>query len=271
MNSLEQIWAIRDARGLDTYEKMFLVTVASRGEAGCFCEWKRNSADMGMKKDAYYTRRNSLVDKGLLRAVTQNEGPTVYTINNDVLAAWDSVSQNDGSATQNGRSATQNEHSVRPERKTNTKNNKKTNSKNNTSRVEDAPSSGKPSLNSDKNEEVKGRGVEGDSPIDLNVEESLSSSPIVLSVPESTVNNTDGHSVTQNEEDVGRPEKNRARAEKALSEYLSFHKCYQTEPVGDEEFNAALDLMLDQGFASRTSYWPERAGKAMGEVRPLVW
>ena len=156
---------------------------------------------MGMKKDAYYNRRNTLLDKGLINAVTQNEGPTVYTINNDVLKAWPSVTQNNGSATQNGRSVTQNELSVGPEHKSNTKNNKKTNSKKNNSRVEDAPSSGKPSLSLVKNEVNKERAVEEDSPIDLNVEESLSSSLIGPVEPEPIDKNDQGHSVSQNEDD----------------------------------------------------------------------
>ena len=37
MNNLEQIWDIRDARGLDTYEKNWLYTLASRGDGGMFC------------------------------------------------------------------------------------------------------------------------------------------------------------------------------------------------------------------------------------------
>lgn len=127
MNMMEQIWKIRDSRGLTVYEKVFLTTIASRGEAGMFCEWRRNSEDMSMKKDSYYKTRNSLKDKGLISAQTQSFGPTIYKINDDVLIAWHSATQNDVLSDQKRDSVTQNGRSVSPERKKNTKKNKKIN------------------------------------------------------------------------------------------------------------------------------------------------
>lgn len=191
MNMMEQIWAVRDARGLDTYEKNFLMVVASRGEAGCFCEWKRNSEDMGMKKDAYYNRRNSLIEKGLITAWERDEKSTVYKINNDVLAAWHSVSQNDDSVTQNDLSATQNDLSVRPERKKNIKINDKKNLKKNTVRVGDAHTSASASVDSDLN--IKDKDEEALAPDSPIVEDNAPASPIEVT--------TEGHSVTQNEDD----------------------------------------------------------------------
>ena len=62
--SLEAIWKIRDARGLDYKEKAFLFTVASRG--AMTARWGTAAADMGMSKDTYYRTRDSLFEKNLL-------------------------------------------------------------------------------------------------------------------------------------------------------------------------------------------------------------
>lgn len=186
MNMMEQIWKIRDSRGLDTYEKNFLMVVASRGEAGCFCEWKRNSEDMGMKKDAYYNRRNSLRDKGLINVQERKDASTVYTINDAALIEWQathSATQNDDSVSQNDLSATQNDRSVRPEGKKNIKKNKKSNLKKNIDSSVVPPSS----LTEDKNEE------------DKEDQDNAPASPIVPNVPVPIVVNTPAHSVTQNE------------------------------------------------------------------------
>lgn len=186
MNNLEQSWKIRDARGLDVYEKSFLYTIASRGEGGMKCEWKRNCEDMGMKKDAYYNRRTSLINKGLITAREQFEGATIYTINNAALIEWvetHSVSQNRDSVTQNDRSATQNGLSVRPEGKRNIKINKKNNLEEHDSSVV-PPSSFPENKNKNDKEDVDPAILIGDN---------------TPAVP--MVENDEGHSVTQNEDD----------------------------------------------------------------------
>lgn len=188
MNMMEQIWKIRDSRGLDTYEKNFLYTIASRGEAGMFCEWKRNSEDMGMKKDRYYKTRKLLVDKGLIHAQERKENSTVYKIVDAALVEWEathSVSQNDDSATQNDRSATQNDRSVTPERKKNLKKNLKKNSE------ELNESASASSFPQDQNETNKDdQATAPASPIGDNL-------PAPAAPMEVT---TEGHSATQNEE-----------------------------------------------------------------------
>jgi hypothetical protein len=195
MNSMEQIWKVRDSRGLDTYEKNFLMTIASRGEAGMFCEWKRNSDDMGMKKDRYYKTRTSLTDKGLISAQEQAYGPTIYKINDAELIEWcttHSVTQNGDSVTQNAHSATQNGHSVSPERKKNIKINKKKNKE-----EELDESAGASSFPIDKNKSNKDE--------EDNEGASRPTAPATPIGPKEEVGlmveENPGHSVTQNEVD----------------------------------------------------------------------
>lgn len=154
MNSMEQIFKIRDSRGLDAWDKSFLFTIASRGAEGMFATWDRNKDDMGMGKDRYYKSRDSLIAKGLIKVIRRMNESTIYKIDDDGLTAWLSATQNAHSVTQNDFSATQNGRSVRPETKKNTKKNKKKNLEEEQDSVADAPS-----LTIDKN--IKNR-EEGD-------------------------------------------------------------------------------------------------------------
>lgn len=177
--NVDIIWKIRDARGLNAYDKMFLVTAASHND-GMFGTWQKNCDDMGMRKDRYYSCIKSLTDKELLESKRRFDNTTVFCVNEAGLDVWlasHSVSQNAHSATQNGHSATQKTHSVRPETKENMKGNKKDNLEG-----EQSSAAGASSTTSDKNEEDKeGREVQalraaGDSligdnsPIALNLE-----------------------------------------------------------------------------------------------------
>lgn len=156
MNMMEQIWKVRDSRGLDIYEKNFLMTIASRGEAGMFCEWKRNTDDMGMKKDRYYKTRKALLDKGLITAQEQPFGPTIYKINDASLTEWcttHSVTQNDILPDRKRHSVTQNGHSVTPERKKNIKKNKEEELTEELDSVAGAPSLALDKNKNDKDEE----------------------------------------------------------------------------------------------------------------------
>lgn len=139
---VDHIWKIRDARGLDSWEKTFLFTAASHN-SGMYCTWNKNCEDMGMKKDRYYKCIESLKEKNLIQQTRRFDDTTVFVVNEDGLDDWlvaHSVSQNGDSVTQNGHSATQKNHSVRPETKVNTKGNKKVNKKENSNSVADAPS-----------------------------------------------------------------------------------------------------------------------------------
>lgn len=127
MNMMEQIWKVRDSRGLDVYDKSFLMTVASRGEDGMWSTWDVACADMGFKKDRYYSSRKSLLEKGLIKATRRFDDTTVYVIDDEALIAWHSATQNGDSVTQNEHSVTQNGRSVSPETKKNIKKNKKSN------------------------------------------------------------------------------------------------------------------------------------------------
>jgi len=184
MNMMEQIWAIRDSRGLNSYDKIFLVTVAARGADGMYCKWERNKDDMGMGKDRYYKSRDSLLEQKLITATRRMDSTTVYHINDEALTdlVSHSATQND-SATQNELSATQNGHSVRPETKKNLKKNIKKNIN---------ESAGASSLPLDKNKNDK---EDQDAP----------ASPIVenLPAPADPIEETTatGLSATQNEDD----------------------------------------------------------------------
>jgi hypothetical protein len=193
MNMMEQIWKVRDSRGLDIYEKSFLSTIASRGEAGMFCEWKRNSDDMGMKKDRYYKTRKALLDKDLITAQEQPYGPTIYKINDPALIEWyttHSVTQNDILPDRKRHSVTQNGHSVSPERKKNIKKNKEEELTEEQDSVADAPS-----CLIDKNKKNK----------DEEDFEGAPRPPASLIGPKEEVGpmveENPGHSVTQNEDD----------------------------------------------------------------------
>ena len=98
------MWAIRDARGLNSKEKVFLLITESRGEL--FGKWDRNAADMGLSKNHYYEARASLLAKGLLLAVRRYENTTVYVVNHEAFPyqECDSYSGNNNSRIRNGRS-----------------------------------------------------------------------------------------------------------------------------------------------------------------------
>lgn len=182
--NFEHLKMIRDARGLSAWDKMFLMTVALRGEM--YCTWQRNCEDMGMKKDRYYKSRDYLLENKLIEATRRMDDTTVYLINEAGLQSWmvaHSVTQNGHSATQNTHSVTQKSHSVRPEPKKNTKKNMKKN-------IEEEP------------DEAAGASP---SPLSENKNNKEDHDPAILigsndpAVP--MVDNTPAHSVSQNEDD----------------------------------------------------------------------
>lgn len=83
--SVQTIWNIRDARGINANEKAFLFVVASRGVM--FSEWQTAAADMGMSKDTYYRTRNALIKKGLVKEGLRKDTTTVYRLEEKALAA----------------------------------------------------------------------------------------------------------------------------------------------------------------------------------------
>lgn len=98
----ETVWAIRDARGLSSKEKVFLLVTESRGEL--FGKWHRNAADMGLSKRGYYDARASLLGKGLLLAERRFDNTTVYLVNHAAFpyGERDSHSGNEDSRSGNG-------------------------------------------------------------------------------------------------------------------------------------------------------------------------
>jgi hypothetical protein len=122
------MWNIRDARGLDALEKVFLYTVESRGVMKT--SWQRAAADMGMKRSTFYNIRNSLVEKGLIGVVPQGRETAWYVVNTAGLATWldesHSTTRNAESSTWNDDSTTWNlDSTTRQHKKTGKKTNKK--------------------------------------------------------------------------------------------------------------------------------------------------
>ncbi|MDQ0793577.1 hypothetical protein [Streptomyces sp. B1I3] len=83
--SVQAIWNIRDARGLNQAEKTFLFVVASRGVMTS--AWQTAADDMGMKKDKFFNTRKALISKGLVREGLRKDDTTVYRLNEGALAA----------------------------------------------------------------------------------------------------------------------------------------------------------------------------------------
>lgn len=134
------MWAIRDARGLNSKEKVFLLITESRGEL--YGKWDRNAADMGLSKRGYYDARASLLAKRLLLAERRFDNTTVYLVNSAAFpyGEQDSHNRNENSRTGNGDSRSD-------ETKKNTKKNIK-------EELEEEQSTGRP-VDAD-NSEVRG-------------------------------------------------------------------------------------------------------------------
>lgn len=111
------MWAIRDAQGLNHFEKVFLYTVESHKE-GMKKGWEKNAADMGFSKNTYYRTRDSLTGKDLIHVQRTSDGPTLYHVNLDSLTGnnWQSQVETD-SLTGNGFSLTGNTDSLSGEYK----------------------------------------------------------------------------------------------------------------------------------------------------------
>ena len=119
-SSMETVWAVRDARGLNANEKTFLYTVASRGVMKTCRETALE--DMGFKKDTFYKVVKSLKAKeviietpGQYNPVSNKRDQTYYEIN--LPALQDSVWQTQDSVSQNDDSVSQKEDSVEPDNK----------------------------------------------------------------------------------------------------------------------------------------------------------
>ncbi|QIG42067.1 hypothetical protein G5V58_04125 [Nocardioides anomalus] len=82
----QTLWAIRDARDLDAWEKAFLFVVATRGLM--FTTAARAAADMGMGLTKFYAVRKSLLSRALVSVTTRGQGngssmTTTYSVNLD--------------------------------------------------------------------------------------------------------------------------------------------------------------------------------------------
>ena len=140
----EVIWAIRDAQGLNSKEKVFLFVTESRGEL--YGKWRRNATDMGLSKNHYYEARKSLLDKGLLLAVRRMDDTTVYVVNHDAFPYQESDSHGG-----NDDSCIGNDDSRIGETKKNIKNNMKEELE-----EEQLPDAAAPVVDFLPNDEVKG-------------------------------------------------------------------------------------------------------------------
>ena len=118
--NVEHIWAVRDARGLNAKEKVFLFVLISRGQDGMFATWTTNAQDMGLSKRGYYDTRASLLEKGLIKAVRAMNGSTTYFLADDPFPYGESDSHMGNSHSRMG-----NEDSRSDETKENNKNNMK--------------------------------------------------------------------------------------------------------------------------------------------------
>ncbi|MFD0001981.1 hypothetical protein ACFVJ4_06080 [Streptomyces sp. NPDC127178] len=108
--SVQAIWNIRDARGLNQDEKAFLFVVASRGVMTS--AWQTAADDMGMKKDRFYRTRKSLIEKGLIQEGTRKDDTTVYRVNEEALAALVPVKEEKQDSVSWADSDTENTHSL---------------------------------------------------------------------------------------------------------------------------------------------------------------
>jgi hypothetical protein len=64
---LEAVWAIRDARDLDTDQKAFLWAVESRGVATA--HWRTMADDVDMTRSRFYRSRREAIEAGLVEQV----------------------------------------------------------------------------------------------------------------------------------------------------------------------------------------------------------
>ena len=75
---LRALFAARDARGLDSKEKVFVFVVATRGRM--FTSAETAAADMGMSRASFYRTRDALIRKGYLRVEPRPNATTVYEL-----------------------------------------------------------------------------------------------------------------------------------------------------------------------------------------------
>ena len=114
------MWLIRDARGLGTYEKVFLYTVASRGMVKT--SRIRLMGDTAMSTGMITKVVRSLQDKGLINVypstyspVTGKRGQTFYSMNSAALSEWvevGSLSESECSLSELGSSLSESECSL---------------------------------------------------------------------------------------------------------------------------------------------------------------
>lgn len=190
----EVMWAIRDASGLTSKEKVFLFVVESRGEM--FTDWQDSARDMGLSKRGYYDSRASLLAKGLLTSTRRMDSTTVYKVNADafpygesapVQDTDDSRSGNEDSRMGNDHSHSGNDHSRSDESKKNSKKNTKKNTKNNIEEEQGSePLRASSPVETDPRGEAEGSGVDFDF--------GPSSSPSNKPVSPEVENTADSHS-----------------------------------------------------------------------------
>ena len=90
------LFAIRDARGLNEHEKMFLLTVELRGVMKT--SWATAAADMSMTQSKFYRTRKSLIDRDMVRAFPQANGATWYTVNAEALGELSAYSHSENTS-----------------------------------------------------------------------------------------------------------------------------------------------------------------------------
>lgn len=133
MNNLESMWAIRDARGLTTDQKVFLYTVATRGEGGMWTKQETAADDMGLSKATYYRVRKQLLDLEVIKVQQRMNDTSVYLINEPVLLSLcetkESQPETEGSLCETQGSLSETEGSHCAETKINKKITNKRNSK----------------------------------------------------------------------------------------------------------------------------------------------
>lgn len=125
--NIEHLIAVRDCHVLNHKQKVFLFVVISRGEDGLYAKYKRNLADMGLKKDMYYEARDSLIQNKVLTVEIRYNSTTIYHYN----PSGHSEYQKSSFGTPEQSSDSQNTSSAYPETKVNKKKNKKDNEKEN--------------------------------------------------------------------------------------------------------------------------------------------
>jgi hypothetical protein len=120
-------WKIRDARGLNHKEKVFLFVVESRGAMTTTHE--KAAADMGFSKDTYYRTLKTLTEKNLLISERRFNKTTEHIVNSVVLDSLAPQVENTVSQPANTVSQVENTVSLEPETKETIKENTKENIK----------------------------------------------------------------------------------------------------------------------------------------------